>query len=395
MDLYDIGCSDAREGAVGSTNQAKITAWTRWVNFGKAFEIQDQDLTSYSQSEQYRIVIAFIAYTRRLRLRKGASEVIKTAHLRKIITAIGQTIILRGMNDQANPFTDGSGKLRYVVSSILHSYDKVDIPTKHMSPLTPSYLRLILSSAKSPRQLFIAHLIIGAFFFACRVCEYTTTPNEPRSKIIICGDIQFFTKSDNQLRPSLIKKQASSMSILFRMQKNLEANEKISNHKSGSDLCPITSWSYVINTLQVQHGNIEKMSVNNFKHNVIKSSDISRTIKSAIRMASTSNNQLKPANFSPHSIRCGAALAMYLNKVSVVDIMLQGQWSSDAFLLYIKREILELSSGISSRMTDTLDLTPLPIRDFDQPIFRSPANISFGSSSSMDFIRAPHLHLMH
>ena len=178
------------------------------------------------------------------------------------------------------------------------------------------------------------------------------------------------------------------------MQKNLEANEKISNHSSGSDLCPIKSWNYVLQVLKKQHGNIDKIDVNNFKHNIIKNTDITRTIKAAIRVASTANTNLKPSNFGPHSIRCGAALAMYLNKVSVVDIMLQGRWSSDAFLLYIKREILELSSGISSKMVETLDFTPLPIRDFAQPVIRSP-NLSFGSSSSMDYARTPRFHLLH
>ena len=180
MDLYNIGRSDAREGSVSSTNQAKITAWSTWTEFTKVFEIKDIDLASYKPTESYRIVIAFIAYSRRLRLRKGTSNVIKAPHLRKIITAIGQTIILRGLNDQANPFTDNNGKLRYIVTSILSSYDKVDVPTKRMSPMAPALLRLMLSSAKSNRQIFISHLIIGAFFFACRSCEYSTTSNEPR-----------------------------------------------------------------------------------------------------------------------------------------------------------------------------------------------------------------------
>ena len=278
---------------------------------------------------------------------------------------------------------------------MLNAYDKIDMPTKRMSPITPKHLRIILTSAKSPRQIFIAHLIIGAFFFACRSCEYSTTPSEPRSKILKCGDIRFFNKENSILVNSTIDVEASCMSIIFRMQKNLEANEKISNHKSGSDLCPIKSWKHIINTLQLQHGNIEKMDVNNFKHNIIKNTDVSRSIKAAIRIASKNNPNLDPSNFSPHSIKCGAALAMYLNKMSVVDIMLQGRWSSDAFLLYIKREILELSSGISSKMTDTLDLTPFPTRDFDQPIFRSANNLSYGSSSSTDYVRTPQFHLLH
>ena len=56
----------------------------------------------------------------------------------------------------------------------------------------------------------------------------------------------------------------------------------------------------------------------------------------------------------------GAALAMYLIGASVVDIILQGQWSSNAFLLYIKRTVLEKSSGIATKIALS-NITSLPL----------------------------------
>jgi hypothetical protein len=51
-----------------------------------------------------------------------------------------------------------------------------------------------------------------------------------------------------------------------------------------------------------------------------------------------------------HSIRLGTAMAMYLGKFLVYTIMLIGQLSSNAFLQYIRKQIMEFSQKVSKRM---------------------------------------------
>jgi hypothetical protein len=51
-----------------------------------------------------------------------------------------------------------------------------------------------------------------------------------------------------------------------------------------------------------------------------------------------------------HSIRLGAAMAMYLGKCPVHTIMLNSQWSSNTFLWYIRIQVMEFSRNISMRM---------------------------------------------
>jgi hypothetical protein len=53
-----------------------------------------------------------------------------------------------------------------------------------------------------------------------------------------------------------------------------------------------------------------------------------------------------------HSIRSGAAMAMYLADVPIFSIMLIGRWSSTAFLNYIRKQVQEFSHGISSKMIE-------------------------------------------
>ena len=51
-----------------------------------------------------------------------------------------------------------------------------------------------------------------------------------------------------------------------------------------------------------------------------------------------------------HSIRSGAAMAMYLVECPVYTIMLIGRWSSDAFLRYIRKKVEQFSHNVSRRM---------------------------------------------
>ncbi len=53
-----------------------------------------------------------------------------------------------------------------------------------------------------------------------------------------------------------------------------------------------------------------------------------------------------------HSIRSGAAMAMYLAGVPIFSITLIGRWSSTAFLNYIRKQVQEFSHGISSKMIE-------------------------------------------
>ena len=53
-----------------------------------------------------------------------------------------------------------------------------------------------------------------------------------------------------------------------------------------------------------------------------------------------------------HSIRSSLAMALYLKRRPISTIMLLGRWSSDAFLLYIRRQVQEFSKGVSTNMVD-------------------------------------------
>lgn len=85
-----------------------------------------------------------------------------------------------------------------------------------------------------------------------------------------------------------------------------------------------------------------------------------------IRLAATAIGKdtlgFSPNDLGLHSARSGAAMAMCLAGVPVYTIMLLGQWSSDAFLRYIRKQVKEFSNGISKKMLthDKFFLIPNP-----------------------------------
>jgi hypothetical protein len=67
-----------------------------------------------------------------------------------------------------------------------------------------------------------------------------------------------------------------------------------------------------------------------------------------------------------HSIRSGATMAMYLGECPVYTIMLIGQWSSNAFLWYIRKQVMEFSHNVSKRMLTFQTFRHIP--NFDHQV---------------------------
>ena len=94
------------------------------------------------------------------------------------------------------------------------------------------------------------------------------------------------------------------------------------------------------------------MPVNTFFHNhvltYITSADVKRSLRAAGDVLGPDRLGFCANEIRIHSLRCGAAMAMYLNDVPIFTIMLIRRWSSDAFLWYICRQVQQFSTGVSA-----------------------------------------------
>ena len=69
---------------------------------------------------------------------------------------------------------------------------------------------------------------------------------------------------------------------------------------------------------------------------------------------------IKKEDVGIHSIGSGAAMAMYLGECPVFMIILIGCWSSDAFLRYIRKQVLKFSQNVAKRMLSCQNFRHIP-----------------------------------
>ena len=115
---------------------------------------------------------------------------------------------------------------------------------------------------------------------------------------------------------------------------------------------------------------------------LVSGDDLLRCFRSVADTLGEDKLGYKSSEIGTHSMQSGAAMAMFLDNTPVFLIMLVGRWSSDAFLKYIRKQVLETCKGISSRMikNDLHHALPSPSSTIDDP--RSRNRDSFASSLS-------------
>ena len=76
-------------------------------------------------------------------------------------------------------------------------------------------------------------------------------------------------------------------------------------------------------------------------------------------------------------------MAMFMDDTPVFMIMLMGRWSSDTFLKYIRRQVLEFSKGMSRRMVKNEYLYAIPTHQSDSNDPRTQNQNSFATNLSL------------
>lgn len=198
-----------------------------------------------------------------------------------------------------------------------------------------------------------------------RSCEYSTTTGERRTRLLTLGNIRFFAGHRELSHNDPFLANADSVSITFEYQKNDLRDVTITQHCTNDDtLCPVRAWAAVVHRVRGYPGTSDETPVNAFFENgklrFIPSSTIRVKLRAVAAAMGKDRLGYTADEIGTHSLRSGAAMAMYLNQVPVYTIMLIGRWSSDAFLKYIRRQVQQFSSGVSQRMIQTPHFFTVP-----------------------------------
>ena len=269
-----------------------------------------------------------------------------------------------------NPSHDEHGDLDWNLARQYRSYSISDPKKIQQKAIPLSVISLIAKINTTELQCATSQLIIGAFFFACRSCEYLQVPKpeEKQTKILTLSNIAFYLNDATlpHSKSSLLHT-ADRVSITFISQKNGRKNDTITQWKTHDKaLCPVLQWAAIVHRISNYRGAGPDTPVSAVWHNGKIEHVTGKIVETALGDGVVALGEVKLRirrhEVGTHSIRSGAAMAMYLGGVPVFAIMLIGRWSSTSFMNYIRKQIEEFTLNVSTSMLTIQNFrhTPTP-----------------------------------
>ena len=220
----------------------------------------------------------------------------------------------------------------------------------------------------------IADLALAGYFFAMRSCEYSTVKQRGKTKLLTIGNIRF--KRNDELRSTIeptdpqFNELAHFVSITFTQQKSDAKYETRTQSRTADPiLCPVRLWGRIVRRILHYRPDAPPTTPVNCwfdphqlsktttpKPRFIRAEDTIRLLRSSCTNGGgQSMFGYRPKEIGTHSLRSGAAMALFLARASVLKIMILGRWSSAAFLRYIRPQVMEWTAGMSTMMLTNPD----------------------------------------
>jgi hypothetical protein len=375
--LADVSASvSASHGGVEEgTHEKQHLAWTRWTRWLQQVELFDDEyLEAFQPKSRTRLIGAFAAAVRAARFSGAAYDQLAASTVSGTVNDVASAFVDAGVPD---PRQTESGATSRFLQRQYRSYRNSDANIKQQKALTASILLDLHEHSQLPissqAEKATATLAIGAFFFAMRSCEYTHVTGPRRTKPLRLRNLRFIKNRRTMDLTSPDIASADAIAITFEFQKTDIQNETVHQHSTGrAVLCPVSAWADIVQRILAYPNSDEHSLVStvvcNDKRSLITGAFLCTKLRDAAQRIGEDVLGFPPSDIGTHSIRSGGAMAMYLAGVPVFTIMLIGRWSSDAFLRYIRRQVLQFSAGVSKRMVATLDdFFTLPDFDTENP----------------------------
>jgi hypothetical protein len=168
-------------------------------------------------------------------------------------------------------------------------------------------------------------------------------------------NIQFFKDSAILPHSHPDLKFSDCVSLTFERQKRQDKNDRVTQKATGdSVLCPIRFAAGLVRRIGSYPGTSSSTKISAYMSNGsvdhVTSQQVINALRNALGAIGETRLGIAKHKLGTHSIRSGAAMAMYLGECPVYTIMLISRWSSDAFLRYIRKQVMEFSHNVSKRM---------------------------------------------
>ena len=250
-----------------------------------------------------------------------------------------------------------------------------DPETRQSQALPAAVVSMVEAAKATETHRAIGQLVVGAFFFAIRACEFSDVGAPRRTRIIMVRDVEFRRdgrKIDHNLGEEM--EAADTVSITFRTQKNGEKGMTVTQHTTagttigGARLCPVVSFAclvtrvrgYLVDDLEWAAPDQRPINLiaNSKGTGLVSAQQILHHLRAAALQYGEQRLGFPISKIGTHSLRAGAATAMFLAGVPAETIQLIGSWRSQTFLRYIQIQVQQLTRGVATdRMTNPNFLT--------------------------------------
>jgi hypothetical protein len=229
------------------------------------------------------------------------------------------------------------------------------------------------------REAAISQLVVVAFFFAMRSCEYSGVQGERLTTVVGVDDIRFWTNDKLVAVDDHDKmRSADSVSVTFRRQKNRDNGVVVTQHRNNrlgkGEMCPVRTLADLVGRIrsytEFQTTGGTNVGINTFKSRNegakiewISSKEVLKQLRAAAETVGERRLGFSIDSIGTHSIRAGAAMAMYLAGVPCETIQLIGRWKSQTFMKYLRIQVPASTRGVSSKMTSLDSFFTITISD--------------------------------
>jgi hypothetical protein len=236
-----------------------------------------------------------------------------------------------------------------------------DPPPDRKKAVTPNLLRDMKGLARNWGKVsaHTSDLIEGAFFFAMRACEFCKVKKRGRTRALTLSNVTFRDKRGKTVlqTDTDLEDRAEFVTICFVDQKNGKRMDRRTQRRTQEKLCPVKAWARVCRrvreTIPGASGETQAFTLGNPRGQIVEidSERVNRLLKITCRVYSKNRGYgISEQEIGTRSIRSGAAMALFLMDHSVEKIMILGRWSSDAFMVYIRPQVLEWTNIMSKDM---------------------------------------------
>jgi hypothetical protein len=269
-------------------------------------------------------------------------------------------------NLQPSPFhVEGGQNLHPSIRALFQAYDNVDPPANRQKAITPRLLRRLLTASGHPgiadtAPAVVADLVVAGFFFAMRSCEYSKPQILGRTRCVDLDGLVFRTES-NSITPQMhrdLLTLATFVTVPFRNQKNgTKINSRTQRRTHDPLLCPVIRYTILVQRIYRTVANVSgSTTINTISTGAGRTGLVTNTYvlnilcNTCYTFGGKTEFGFDPQEIANKSVRSGAAMALFINDISTAKITILGRWSSDAFLVYIRPQVLEWTNNMSTDM---------------------------------------------